>query len=69
MNKWDEQKIADTIFEPGISTSDTTDLVAGRGVGMDIIKHKVESHKGEIVLDYQKGKYIEFTVILPNGQQ
>jgi PAS domain S-box-containing protein len=68
IEKWDEKGIAGTIFESGISTSETTDLVAGRGVGMDIIKHKVESHNGEIMLDYQKGKFIEFIVVLPNDK-
>jgi putative methionine-R-sulfoxide reductase with GAF domain/signal transduction histidine kinase len=65
IDQWDEKEIAGTMFEPGISTSETTDLVAGRGVGMDIIRHKVESHNGEILVDYQKGKFIVFTVVLP----
>jgi len=66
IEKWDEKKIARTIFESGISTSDSTDIVAGRGVGMNIIYQKVKSYKGKIDIGYEKGKYVEFTVSLPN---
>ena len=67
IDKWDDKKIAEAIFESGISTSESTDIVAGRGVGMNIIYQKVKSHRGKIDIAYEKGKYVEFTVSLPNA--
>lgn len=65
IKKWDEGKIAETIFISGISTAESADLVAGRGVGMDIIKQKVVSHGGQIEMRYEENKFLEFTVCLP----
>jgi chemotaxis protein histidine kinase CheA len=65
IKKWNDDKIADSIYEPGISTSESTDLVAGRGVGMDIVKQKIISHGGDITMAHKEGKFLEFTVILP----
>jgi chemotaxis protein histidine kinase CheA len=67
VKKWDEKKIAQTIFESGISTSDSTDLVAGRGIGMSIIYQKIKNHQGKIDFDYQKGQYLEFVISLPKS--
>jgi chemotaxis protein histidine kinase CheA len=66
IGKWNEKKIARTIFESGISTSDSTDIVAGRGVGMNIIYQRVKRHRGKIDIEYEKGKYLEFTISLPH---
>jgi PAS domain S-box-containing protein len=66
IDKWNERKIARMIFESGISTSDSTDIVAGRGVGMNIIYEKVKNHKGKIDIAYEQGKYLEFIVSLPH---
>ncbi len=65
IEKWDDKRIAQSIFKSGISTSDSTDLVAGRGVGMDIIHQKIKSHKGQITFDYEEGRFLEFSVSLP----
>jgi PAS domain S-box-containing protein len=63
--KWDDQQIAALIFLPGITTVNHSDLLAGRGVGMDIIKQKVESHNGEIVMNFHEGEFFELIVRLP----
>jgi chemotaxis protein histidine kinase CheA len=65
IDKWDDSKIASTIFEPGITTAKTTDLIAGRGMGMDIILKKITEHGGSVNIDYKQGKYIKFVVDLP----
>lgn len=66
---WDATAVAQTIFVPGISTADATTLNAGRGIGMDIIKEKVDSLGGKITLKFEAGKYCEFTITLPTGGQ
>ncbi|WP_159455143.1 ATP-binding protein [Pseudobacteriovorax antillogorgiicola] len=44
------QEVADLIFEPGFSTSDTATDVSGRGMGMDIVRHELESLGGSIAV-------------------
>jgi two-component system chemotaxis sensor kinase CheA len=39
--------------------------LAGRGMGMDIVKQKVQKLGGEVVINSQVGKYCEFIIRLP----
>jgi len=66
IDNWSEKKLMNTIFEPGISTADTLSTSAGRGVGMGLIKEKVDSYKGKIEINTREGEFCEFSVILPN---
>jgi len=65
LGKWDDNKIANLIFEHGITTSEQANLVAGRGVGMQIIKKKVDQLGGKIDLNFEGSKFTEFTIQLP----
>lgn len=65
VEKWDAQTAAGMIFIPGISTADAATLNAGRGVGMDIIKAKVESLGGKVELGFETGRFCEFAITLP----
>jgi ligand-binding sensor domain-containing protein/HPt (histidine-containing phosphotransfer) domain-containing protein len=65
VHKWSEARVADCIFEQGISTSSEVNIVSGRGVGMDIIKQRIKSCRGQIRVTFSKGKYCEFIIILP----
>jgi two-component system chemotaxis sensor kinase CheA len=65
VQSWSDQKTAETIFHTGISTLDSANLVAGRGVGMDLVKEKIESLRGEIILNFVEGKKCEFVISIP----
>ncbi|SMF00129.1 ATP-binding protein [Pseudobacteriovorax antillogorgiicola] len=45
---WD---LAHSIFNSGLSTKPTVTEVSGRGVGLDAVKHLVESHGGTITIE------------------
>lgn len=62
---WTDQEVAETIFYTGISTLDTANLVAGRGVGMDLVKEKVVNAGGDINLDFQENQRCEFRITMP----
>ena len=62
---WDDDKIAQSIYISGISTAESADIVAGRGVGMGIIWEKIKSHKGIIDFDHEEDKFLEFNISLP----
>src|SRR5262249_13312176 len=45
----DEQIVA-AIFEPGVSTRDAADELAGRGVGLDVVRENIARLGGEIAV-------------------
>jgi chemotaxis protein histidine kinase CheA/ActR/RegA family two-component response regulator len=53
------------IFVPGFSTASSVTRVAGRGVGMDVVRTNVTRLNGEIELDTEVGVRTRFTIKLP----
>lgn len=48
------------LFKPGFTTVKESGLHAGQGVGLDLIKNRVDSLNGQIKLKFQRGQYSEF---------
>ncbi len=65
ISNWNDRDVINTIFTTGISTLDRANLIAGRGVGLDIVKDKVDRLYGQIEIDYKPGVYTEFTILFP----
>jgi ligand-binding sensor domain-containing protein/signal transduction histidine kinase len=65
VDHWDSQKVAELIYLPGITTTDSANMTAGRGVGMDIVKQKLTKIGGVIKIVTKKGKYCKFVIELP----
>jgi len=53
------------IFEPGFSTAAKVTNISGRGVGMDIVRSKVQELKGTIGIESEPGRGTTFTIRLP----
>ncbi|HJV66571.1 MAG TPA: hybrid sensor histidine kinase/response regulator [Geomonas sp.] len=60
----DEEALYLTL-RPGFSTAETVTDVAGRGVGMDVVKKNVERVKGNLTLSSELGSYTEIALQLP----
>ena len=54
-----EKDIINLLFQPGFSTSEKVTDVSGRGVGLDVVKSKIESLSGEVEVKskWGRGKY------------
>jgi two-component system, chemotaxis family, sensor kinase CheA len=61
----DKREIYDLIFLPGFSTAQTVSKVSGRGVGMDVVKQKINELRGEIELDSEVNLGTSVTIKLP----
>ena len=59
------EELSTFIFLPGFSTAREITEVSGRGVGMDIVRDKVQKLKGTIRVDSQAGQGTTFTIRLP----
>lgn len=60
-----DEEVLQLIFEPGFSTSELVTDVSGRGVGMDVVKKRVEEMRGSVELSTQTGCYTEIKIKLP----
>lgn len=53
------------LFAPGFSTAEVISDVSGRGVGLDVVKSKITSLGGNVVVYSTQGKGTNFSVQLP----
>jgi chemosensory pili system protein ChpA (sensor histidine kinase/response regulator) len=58
-------EVAEFIFHPGFSTAQEVTQLAGRGVGMDVVKSEVAALGGRVELASEHGKGTRFTIYLP----
>jgi two-component system chemotaxis sensor kinase CheA len=60
-----EQEIFAFIFQPGFSTAAQVTDVSGRGVGMDVVRQRVDSLRGSIDVASKAGEGTTVTLRLP----
>lgn len=60
-----DAETASLIFEPGFSTANEVTELAGRGVGMDVVRSEAASLGGRVEVSTVEGKGAEFTIRLP----
>jgi Amt family ammonium transporter len=65
IDRWNKEQIAELIYLPGMTTTDSANMTAGRGFGMNIVKQKITKLGGEIKIITRKGKYCKFIIELP----
>ncbi|MDQ2988976.1 MAG: response regulator, partial [Pseudomonadota bacterium] len=60
-----DHEAADLIFEAGFSTADALTELAGRGVGMDVVRSEAQALGGRVAIASEPGKGARFTIHLP----
>ncbi len=58
-------RLTEMIFQPGFSTAENVTQVAGRGVGMDVVRSEIAGLGGRIEVASDKGQGTTFTIYLP----
>ena len=64
-SEYTEREIYSFIFQPGFSTKDTVTEFSGRGVGMDVVKNRLEKIGGIATIDSELGKGTTITFKIP----
>ena len=57
--------LAQLIFMPGFSTAETVTELAGRGIGMDVVKNEIDALGGRIETASSAGQGTGFRLVLP----
>jgi two-component system chemotaxis sensor kinase CheA len=60
-----QEEAIDLLFSAGFSTADNITDISGRGVGLDVVKTKIEAIGGNVEVETEKGKGTKFTIRLP----
>ncbi|MEC2289206.1 chemotaxis protein CheA [Bacillus licheniformis] len=61
----EDHEIDALIFAPGFSTADQISDISGRGVGLDVVKSKLESLGGSVSIKSSEGEGSLFSIQLP----
>lgn len=61
-----EDKVHELLFEPGFSTADNVSDIAGRGVGLDVVRSQVSAIGGRVDIASVSGKGTTFLLRLPS---
>lgn len=64
-DEMDANRAAELIFAAGFSTADHISNVSGRGVGLDVVKNKIETLSGTVEVKTEKDKGSAFIIRLP----
>lgn len=57
-----DRQVLMTIFEPGFTTSEHSDRDSGHGVGMDVVKQRVQQLSGALRLTTRENIYTQFSI-------
>lgn len=60
-----DKQVYELLFASGLSTADQISDISGRGVGLDVVKTKIESLGGAVTVDSTDGKGTTFLIQLP----
>ncbi|MEB3211801.1 MAG: hybrid sensor histidine kinase/response regulator [Leptolyngbyaceae bacterium] len=60
-----KQQLYTVIFEPGFSTAPQVSDLSGRGVGLDVVRERLQSFNGKITLTSEPGQGTTFQLRIP----
>lgn len=63
--KYSDKQVYELLFASGLSTADEISDISGRGVGLDVVKNKIESLGGTVSVDSVEGSGTTFLIQLP----
>jgi chemosensory pili system protein ChpA (sensor histidine kinase/response regulator) len=60
-----DDQVANLIFTSGLSTASQVSELAGRGIGMDVVRNEINALGGRVELSTQTGQGTQFKLVLP----
>lgn len=60
-----QEEALQLVFLPGLSTKEEVNLISGRGIGMDVVRARIETVGGSVRIESHPGQGTDVTVRLP----
>ncbi len=60
-----EETLLAAMFEPGFSSREKADALAGRGMGLNIVRKSIMRLGGDVTVDYRPGAFTRFRLSVP----
>lgn len=60
-----DRQVYELLFSSGLSTAEEISDISGRGVGLDVVKNKIESLGGNVTVNSTQGEGTVFSIQLP----
>ncbi len=60
-----DEQLNDYLFMPGFSTASCTSTIAGRGVGLDVVRNVIDQIDGDVRVKSTPGSGTAFSLVLP----
>lgn len=67
LERLSEREVSELIFRPGFTTREEVSELSGRGVGMDVVKRKVEGLGGSVAVHSRIGRSTQVVLRLPQS--
>lgn len=64
-NAMSDEEAQNLIFHSGFSTTDSVNAISGRGLGMDIVRDRIEGLRGRVIVESQYRVGTTFTISVP----
>lgn len=64
-NQLSDQQVYHLLFQSGFSTAKVITDVSGRGVGLDVVRSKIEALSGQVHIESKIGEFTKFQIELP----
>jgi two-component system chemotaxis sensor kinase CheA len=65
LESMDKKDILQLAFQPGVSTAEKITDISGRGIGLDVVKTKIDALGGYVRLESEEGINTKFIIKLP----
>jgi len=59
------QFLSGLIFSPGFSTSEKENVHGGRGIGLNLVKDRLQEVKGKVAIQTKEGQGTTFDILIP----
>ena len=68
LNAFSDRQLLDLLFHPGFSTVERVSDISGRGVGLDVVKSRLDALQGYISIETEQGRGTTFAINIPLKQ-
>lgn len=64
-DNYSDEEIIQLVFHPGLSTTEQISDISGRGIGMDVVRRKIQELRGEVSISSELGRGTKIIIKLP----